>query len=89
MAKNFFIQLTSEGIMLVLIVSLPSIIVATIVGVVVALIQALTQIQDQTLSYAVKLIATSLVLIFFMNQVFADLVSFTMMAFRDFPSYVR
>ena len=35
------------------------IVVATVIGILVSLIQALTQIQEQTLSFAIKLIAIS------------------------------
>ncbi len=54
-------QATVDGLTLTLILSMPAILVATVVGIVVSLIQALTQIQEQTLSFAVKLICVSLV----------------------------
>src|SRR5262249_40695659 len=51
-----------DALTLTLVLSLPPIIVATVVGIVVSLLQALTQIQEQTLSFAVKLICVTLVL---------------------------
>ena len=42
---------------LVLWLSLPVIVVAAVVGTVLSVLQALTQIQEQTLAFAVKLIA--------------------------------
>ncbi len=54
------VSLTQEALLLVLLLSLPPIIVASIVGTVVSLFQALTQIQEQTLSFAIKLIAVIL-----------------------------
>ena len=56
-------QLTSDALLLTLYLSLPPILVATMVGLVVALIQAITQLQEQTLSFAVKLIAVGAVII--------------------------
>ena len=50
-------------LLLVLRLSLIPIIVATVVGLIVSLLQALTQIQEQTLGFAVKLIAISLTLL--------------------------
>jgi flagellar biosynthetic protein FliQ len=44
------------AILLVLLLSMPPIIVATVVGVLVSLIQALTQIQEQTLAFVPKII---------------------------------
>lgn len=46
-----------QALYLVLILSLPPIVVASVVGIVLSLIQAITQLQEQTLSFGVKLIA--------------------------------
>jgi type III secretion protein S len=51
-------QLT-EAMLLVMWLSMPPIAVAALIGVVVSLLQALTQIQEQTLSFAIKLIAVA------------------------------
>ena len=50
-------------LVLVLRLSLIPILVATVIGVIVSLLQALTQIQEQTLGFAVKLIAISVTLL--------------------------
>ncbi len=52
-----------SALVLVLTLSLPVVIVATVVGVTVGIIQALTQIQDQTLPHAVKLTAVAITII--------------------------
>ena len=57
MDKSSVIELASRALTLVLILSLPTIVVASVVGTLVSLLQALTQIQEQTLSFAIKLIA--------------------------------
>ena len=54
---------TTEVLTLVLMLSLPPILVAAGVGILVSLFQALTQIQEQTLSFCVKLIAVSFTLV--------------------------
>ncbi|CCB66678.1 type III secretion system export apparatus subunit SctS [Hyphomicrobium sp. MC1] len=56
-------SLTTNALTLVLVLSMPPIVVATVVGVVLSLIQAITQIQEQTLSFAVKLIVVSVVIL--------------------------
>ena len=50
------IFLGKQALMLALVVSLPVIVSASIVGLLFSMFQALTQIQDQTLSFAIKLI---------------------------------
>lgn len=51
-----------KALYLVLILSLPPIIVASVVGILLSLIQAITQLQEQTLTFGVKLIAVALTL---------------------------
>ena len=51
------LDIASDGIWVLLIVSSPMMIVGLIVGVIVALFQALTQIQEQTLVFVPKIIA--------------------------------
>ena len=47
----------SECLYLVLMISLPPIVIASLIGIVLSLIQAVTQLQEQTLVFGVKLIA--------------------------------
>jgi type III secretion protein S len=89
MTQASAIQLMNTAMLVVLFASLPPIIVATLVGLITALIQALTQIQDQTLPYALKLTATVLTLIFAANLIFGQLYTFGLSMFRDFSIYVR
>ncbi|KKB62060.1 hypothetical protein WM40_19345 [Robbsia andropogonis] len=51
------IYLSNKALILVLLVSSPAILVATIVGLGIGLFQTVTQLQEQTLSFGVKLIA--------------------------------
>ena len=49
------IYLAKQALVLSLLLSLPVVVVASLVGLLFSLFQALTQIQDQTLSFAIKL----------------------------------
>ena len=51
------LTLTAQALWLVLLLSMPPIIAAAAIGLLISLIQALTQIQEQTLPFAFKLIA--------------------------------
>jgi type III secretion protein S len=57
MLDNEAISLTQHALWLVMLLSAPPIAVAAIVGLVVAFLQAATQIQEQTLQYAFKFFA--------------------------------
>lgn len=79
----------SEAMLLVMVLSMPPIIVASVVGVVVSLLQALTQVQEQTLSFALKLIAVALTLAAMAGLLGSELLDFTTRLFTDFPKLVR
>ena len=51
-----------QSLWLAILFSAPPLLVATIVGLSISLIQAVTQIQDQTLPYVAKLVAISVTL---------------------------
>ena len=72
-------------LILVLQLSLIPIIVATVIGVLVSLLQALTQIQEQTLGFAVKLIAISLTLLACASWLGSTLLLYTQDIFSHFP----
>ena len=61
---------------MVLLLSLPSILLATLVGLGVSLLQALTQVQEQTLSFAVRLICITLVIMLTAHWMGTELVRY-------------
>lgn len=62
MSEAIVVNLTSEMLWLTLLMSLPTVVVASAVGVLLSLVQALTQVQDQTVQFLIKLIAVSVTL---------------------------
>ncbi|SDR14633.1 type III secretion protein S [Pseudovibrio sp. Tun.PSC04-5.I4] len=79
----------SEAMMLVMMLSLPPIIVASLVGLAVSLIQALTQMQEQTIQFGVKLIAVAITLFLMSSYLGSQTIGFTQALFDDFPTLVR
>ena len=57
------LRLTSEALLLTLIVSLPAVILAAVVGLLISFVQAVTSLQEQSVSQGAKLIAVTLLLI--------------------------
>ena len=64
MGQDVFLSLMNKALMTVLLLSAPALGIAIVVGLGVGLLQALTQIQDQTLPQVVKLVAVLLVIVF-------------------------
>ena len=65
--------------------SLLPIVVATVIGLVVSLLQALTQIQEQTLGFTVKLVAIAVTLLLMARWLGGELMLFTQELFMRFP----
>ena len=63
MVRSQVVELAYKGLLLILILSAPPILVSMFLGILVAIFQAATQIQEQTLSFTIKLVAVILVLI--------------------------
>ncbi len=63
MELDNIIQLTAQGILLCLYLSLPVIVVSASVGLLVSFVQAVTSLQDASISYGIKLFAVILTLI--------------------------
>lgn len=74
----------TQALYLTLWLSLPPIAVAAIVGTLFSLFQALTQIQEQTLSFAVKLIAVFITLLLTARWLSGELYNYAISVFDLF-----
>lgn len=80
--------LTIESLWLVLLLSAPPIIAASIVGLMVAVVQAATQLQEQTLQYTLKFFAIVITLFVTASLVAGSLFNFADRIFTRFPGMV-
>ena len=80
---NIITHLTNEALYLAVIASLPAIIASLVVGLSIALFSATTQIQEQTLSFAPKMIAVYATLAATAGWVGGMLISFTAKCFTE------
>lgn len=82
------ISLTIDALWLVLILSAPPIVVASIAGLLVAIVQAATQLQEQTLQYTIKFFAIVLTLFITASLLASSLYRFSDRVFTEFPVMV-
>lgn len=87
MFTSHAIQLAYQGLLLILILSAPPILVSMFFGVIVAIFQAATQIQEQTLSFTIKLVAVTLTLMLMGQWLGAQIMSFATNIFINFPKW--
>ena len=71
-----------------LILSAPPIIAASIIGLIVAFLQAATQLQEQTLTYTVKFIVIVVAIFITAALIGGTLFNFADRVFQDFPTLV-
>lgn len=81
------VQLAYQGMLLILILSAPPILVSTFFGILVAIFQAATQIQEQTLAFTIKLVAVTLTLMFMGGWLGGQIMSFASDIFTNFPQW--
>lgn len=89
MQQAEILHLTSQALMLTLYLSLPTIVVAALVGVLVSLFQALTQIQEQTLGFVLKLVAVVIAILATAGWQGSVMLEYTLTIFDGFPDLVQ
>ncbi|MBS0648501.1 MAG: type III secretion system export apparatus subunit SctS [Verrucomicrobia bacterium] len=84
MFTNEIYQLSYRALLMILILSGPPILISMAVGLFVAILQAATQIQEQTLSFTVKLIAVIFTLLLMGGWLGSQIVQYTNTIFQNF-----
>ena len=82
-------ELSGEVFKTVLIVSGPVLLVSLVVGLLISLFQAVTQIQEFTLTFVPKILAVFVTLFIFFPWIARVLVTYTTDLFTRIPVYIR
>ena len=88
MSGALAVDLVRHAVMLSLLVAAPMLATALIVGVVVSLIQAVTQLQEQTLTFIPKLVMIALVFVLTLPWAMTRLVEYLAGVLRSLPTLV-
>lgn len=88
MSADFVIDIAEKGIYMVLIIAGPLMVIALIVGLVVSIFQATTQIQEQTLAFVPKIVAVLLGLILMAPWLLSHLLSYANEIFGNLNRFV-
>ena len=83
---DLILRAVREGLVLALLVSGPPLLASLLVGFVIGIVQAATQIQDQTLAFVPKLIVVAVTLLALGPVLGAQLVRFAQALFLAFPA---
>lgn len=74
--------------MTTLLVCAPLLIIALVIGLLVSIFQATTQIQEQTLAFIPKIVAVMLALVFFGPWMLSQVLTFTQDIFSNLSKFV-
>jgi flagellar biosynthetic protein FliQ len=80
------ITLVREGVLETLILAGPLLLIGMVVGLIVAILQATTSIQEQTLSFVPKIAAILIALVIFGRFLLQSLVEYTRRLFESIPN---
>jgi flagellar biosynthetic protein FliQ len=89
MSVDFIVGIMAETIRVALMMSAPVLLVGLVVGVVISLFQAVTQVQEMTLVFVPKIVACLVVLVAALPWMINLLVSFTHQLFSNIPNYIK
>ncbi len=83
--QDILIQIAREGLLLVLVVSAPPVLASMVIGLAISVLQATTQIQEQTLTFVPKIVGVVLSLVVAGPWIGAQLIRFTRVVFESIP----
>ena len=89
MSQDLAIQMGREALYMVMLVSAPMLGLGLIVGVVVSIFQATTQIQEQTLAFVPKILATFVAILIFGPWILGMMVDYAREMFSSFQMVIR
>lgn len=88
MSAEFVIGLAGQALYTVLKISAPMLGIGLIVGLIVSIFQATTQIQEQTLAFVPKIIAVFLALLLFGPWILNTMIDFTSHLLGNLGNYI-
>ncbi len=76
MNENLLVELLKETLYLIIKVSAPMLITSLVIGLIVSILQTITSIQEQTLTFVPKLIGVFLIIMLFGNWIMRNIVDY-------------
>ncbi len=89
MSPETVIEIGALAMKVAFLISAPTLIAALVVGLVISIFQAATQIQEMTLTFVPKIIAVAVVILLFGPWMLRVMVSFTIQLISAIPGYLR
>jgi len=88
MTQETIIHLGQEAMTVVLLVSAPMLGLGMLVGIIISILQATTQIQEQTLTFVPKIVAVLVAILIFGPWMLTLITQFTQNLFSQLPNFI-
>jgi len=89
MTDSLVIQIVRDALMMVLVIAVPILAAGLLVGLIVSILQATTQIQEQSLTFVPKLVTVLVVLVVMAPWIINVLVGYTTDLYSKIPLMVK
>ncbi len=89
MNTDIVIDIARDSIWLIIKCSAPMLLVSLVVGLVVSILQTVTSIQEQTLTFAPKMLSVFITLLLFGEWIMQNILDFMNKLFENFSVYVK
>ena len=89
MTPEFVITFAQQAIKTTIMVSMPLLLLGLVIGLMVSIFQAVTQIQEMTLTFVPKIVVVLLGLLFFASWMLEQLMTFTTLTIEQIPFLIR
>ena len=89
MSVEFVTNFGRQALLVTLILSAPLLGFALLVGVVISIFQAVTQIQEMTLTFVPKIVVVMIAIVVFGPWMLRILIDFTSTLFLNLPAYMK
>jgi flagellar biosynthetic protein FliQ len=86
---EYFVAIAKQTLFLVIILTGPPVMTALLVGLTISILQATTQIQEQTLTFVPKLVGVVAILAISGPWMLAQLLAFATSIYDAIPTYVK
>jgi len=86
MSVDQAVELGRAAILLALLIGTPIMLTAVVVGLIISILQAVTQVQDQTITFVPKIIAMLLAALYILPWLASQLIDYSTQLIHDIPS---
>ncbi|MBC7197274.1 MAG: flagellar biosynthesis protein FliQ [Deferribacterales bacterium] len=88
MSPDFVVSITTKALEVALLIAAPMLLFGLVAGLIISIFQAVTQIQEMTLTFIPKILAVIVGLIIFFPWMMDTIISFTVNLFTNLNQYI-